>query len=430
MTARALAVIALAAGLSHPAGAQAVTPATVHAPGGPFLTDDAGRRLELHGVNLVPECGPHTSPSKADGTPCLPDPKANEPGWYLTRHARDPGRRFTDADAETLRSLGIDVVRLGIHWEAMEPGPPGIGANDATYCRHLLPGQPHDESLGSKLWSPAIADRYLGHVDREIRMLERHHLEVILDMHSGAYSNFFYKTTGSTPWLGHGAPLWATCDDNIPFTPPDAWNSSYFTPAVADAADHFWSNDVAVNMQEEYIRTWTHVVRRYAGSKLASGIIGYEIANEPVELTEASPPAFDRKVQCDYAGSDYAPASCASSLPATHPQQVGIIPSIQQVDPKRLVFYEPPILTGEGSPETIGTGEPLPFDGLVLSFHSYATDEANFNEAAAARAATMTKQPGGPAWMNTEFGASDLDAENSRAVAQADQHLVPWTYWA
>ena len=32
-------------------------PGLVRSPGGPYLTDSVGRRLQLHGVNLVAKCG-------------------------------------------------------------------------------------------------------------------------------------------------------------------------------------------------------------------------------------------------------------------------------------------------------------------------------------------------------------------------------------
>lgn len=46
------------------------------------------------------------------------------------------------------------------------------------------------------------------------------------------------------------------------------------------------------------------------------------------------------------------------------------------------------------------------------------------------RQLTQTHQPGGPAWMLTEFGATDYVPDVERVVELADQHLLSWTYWA
>ena len=395
----------------------------------------------FHGVNLVPECATHSRPSSAPGTPCIPDPNADAPGWYVTETDPDPSRRFTDADAQTLRSLGIDFVRLGIHWEALEPGT-GVGANDPRYCRRLVPGQAHDEALGDAVWNPAVADEYLRHVDAEVALFARHGIKVLLDMHSGAVSQYFAKPNDpNTPWMGSGAPLWAVCTDAsdppgvYPAAYPSGWNSAYFTVPLADAADHFWNNDVAANLQSEYIRSWTYVVDHYVRSPLISDIVGYELANEPVDINELASPTFDAKLQCDYVGSAQAPQSCAAAGTTAYAQQVGLIPAIQAVDPKRLIFYEPPILADEGfPPQQIGQHEPMPFDNLVLSFHTYnpASEASPFQMEAGARAATKTGHAGDqtPAWFNTEFGASDSTSDIGAVIAQADQNLVSWTYWA
>ena len=106
----------------------------VTAPGGPFLVDAQGRRLELHGVNLVAKCATGTHAASAPGQPCLPGGNGSEPGYLLSPNALDPGRRFTAKDAATVRGLGFSVVRLGIIWAGLEPGPAGAHANDPTYC--------------------------------------------------------------------------------------------------------------------------------------------------------------------------------------------------------------------------------------------------------------------------------------------------------
>lgn len=123
---------ALAASLSTAPAAGASSSKFVRAPGGPFLVDAQGRRVELHGVNLVAKCAADTYASSAPGTPCLPGANSSLPGYSLDPQATDPGRRFTAADAATLHRLGFSVVRLGIIWAGLEPGPSGAHADDGA----------------------------------------------------------------------------------------------------------------------------------------------------------------------------------------------------------------------------------------------------------------------------------------------------------
>jgi hypothetical protein len=111
------------------------------------------------------------------------------------------------------------------------------------------------------------------------------------------------------------------------------------------------------------------------------------------------------------------------------------------------VFYEPPVSFNDGVPETVGVADPLPFDRLVFAFHDYGAtaqspsgnctspacgpeESAVVDEAARSRAVTRTSQPGGPAWMLTEFGAEAYAPDTGRVAAYADDHLLSWVYWA
>src|SRR5215212_6292208 len=154
-------VVLLALGAALLAGAAPASGAPyLRAPGGPFMVDGHGRRLQLHGMNLVAKCGAHTSPSKAAGTPCLPDPNANQPAYVLVPEAEDPGRRFTAQDARTLRELGFTYVRLGIIWEALEPGPPGVKPDDPRYCTQLAPGAPFPDLGADDPYDEATVQAY------------------------------------------------------------------------------------------------------------------------------------------------------------------------------------------------------------------------------------------------------------------------------
>src|ERR1700733_8298108 len=74
-------------------------PSFLSSPGGPYLYDANGRIVILHGVNVVYKHAPYIA---------HPDP--GEP-W-----------NFSVKDAQKMRSLGFNVVRLGIEWQALAPG--------------------------------------------------------------------------------------------------------------------------------------------------------------------------------------------------------------------------------------------------------------------------------------------------------------------
>ena len=441
--------IALAAALLAAAPSPAVARSqhagrsAVRAPGGPFLTDGAGRRLELRGVNLVAKCGRDTQPSAAPGTPCVPGPRSPDPGYVLTPDAADPGRRLTAADARTLRDLGFSVVRLGLIWEGLEPGPAGARSDDPRYCAPHPRGAPRAQLGAADPFDQRKLDAYLRRTDRTIALLGHVGIRVILDLHQDAWGSAFANPASPTPWTGEGAPRWATCTDGRPFRAPAGWQQAYADPAVVAAVGHFFRNDVRANLQAQLARVWRAVAGHYRSDR---HVVGYDLFNEPTDL--ATPPAvFDRVLQCLYAGSDHAPRSCAA-VPWVQARRRGLIPAVLDADRRHLVFYEASVLTDFGVPQTIGITERLPFSRLVLSFHVYgqapggrdaftcadescaAAEASSLAGVAAERAATHTRQPGGPAWLLSEFGAEDYVPDIAQVAAQADERLLSWTYWA
>ena len=91
-------------------------PSYLSSPGGPYLYDANGRVILLHGVNVVYKHAPYIA---------YPDP--GHP-W-----------NFSAQDAKKMRRLGFNVVRLGIEWQALEPG--SGGPNQAPGLHPWGPGQ-------------------------------------------------------------------------------------------------------------------------------------------------------------------------------------------------------------------------------------------------------------------------------------------------
>jgi endoglycosylceramidase len=415
-----LAAVPVAAGRGHWRGGWADA-GIVQAPGGSYLTDALGRRLELHGVNLVAKCGGGAVPIDVPGTPCVGPAQGPRLAYVLSPAARDPARRFTAADARTLVRLGFNTVRLGIIWEGLEPGPAAVQPNDPRYCapHHGT----HFQSLGrADPYDPATVGAYLRRTDRIIGLLARLDIRVVLDMHQDVWGSAFQYPYGLTPWSGEGAPPWATCTNGLAFDAPVGWGSGYTAPAVQAAIHHFWANDVRADLQGQFARVWTAVAEHYAGDP---DVLGYEVINEP---NDYSPKAFYPELQCDYGGPVHEPRSCRASRAAALPD--GLIGSIQTADPGHVVLFEPSGDTDFGALETLGMAEPLRFNNLALAFHVYGYPPDQLRETAQERAQTRTRQPGGPAWIMDEFGASNNSPATAQAVALADASNLGWAYWS
>lgn len=201
---------------------------------GKRLIDSAGREVLLHGVNMV----------------CKDKSRAYIGDWG-------------DGDFAKLKRWGMNVVRLGIIWDGLEPEP------------------------GS------YADSYVEELRRLIRLAAKHELRVFLDMHQDLYSSSF----------GDGAPAWATVTDGETFAASEKWSDGYlFSSAVQNAFDHFWNNDAGpdgIGIQDRYVAAWRYVAEKLGGEP---NVIGYDLMNEPfpgsdaIAATEAMFAAYARIV--------------------------------------------------------------------------------------------------------------------------------------
>lgn len=187
----------------------------------PYLTakctrfiDSTGREVILHGLNFV-------NKDKAKGY----------------RYADD------SLSIVKMKQWGINCIRLGVTWDAMEP----------------VPGK--------------INEAYLQQLDERVRWAARQGIYVLLDMHQDLYSNKF----------SNGAPDWATLDEGKEhYANPDAWDDSYFlSAAVQTAFDNFWHNKPAadsIGIQDHLVHNWGLLAKRYANER---AVIGFDLLNEP-----------------------------------------------------------------------------------------------------------------------------------------------------
>jgi endoglycosylceramidase len=385
-------------------------PSFLSSPGGPYMYDSTGRMVILHGVNVVYKHAPYIA---------YPDP--GKP-W-----------NFDANDARQMRTLGFNAVRLGIEWQALEPG--SGGPNQAKICTPGTPGDPHE-------YNAAIADAYLEHVRATVNLLARYGIYTLLDMHQDVYDKLF---------RGEGAPEWAVCTNNVPIVPKGGrWSNNYSNAQLDTAVGHFWTNDVVGDLQGQFDMVWATVAGYF---KHDPWVIGYDPYNEPfsTETTTAAKSTFTQDLECFYTGKDHmgllANGQTALVCPTNDPEN-GVVATIESIDHKHLIFVEPDIywVPGGTVPSQLG---PMPFPRLVFNFHDYCGDRSPLtgdptnllkclqSEETSAAEQDVTRlsmasrdQPTGPAIYMSEFGATDSVALAGFDTEWAGLNTVGWMYWA
>jgi endoglycosylceramidase len=379
---------------------------TLSADSGPYLTDRQGRVVFLRGVNAVYKRAPYE--------------------LYL-----DPGRpwNFSQQDAARMAALGFDVVRLGIIWEGLEPGT--LGPNNPAICSPGKPRNPHQ-------FNAAVASAYLAKVAKTVALLGKYHIYTLLDMHEDVYSSEFG---------GEGAPPWAVCTGSYPIRIlPGRWSNTYNDPGLITAVRHFWTNDVVGDLQGQYIRVWRTVAHYFRDNRW---VVGFDPINEPFTKTLlAGKPEVAARLECFYTGAAHPGRSSLDgsvlSCPPDDPRN-GLVPTLRATSPHQLVFFEPDIYSNTGHSNDLG---PMNFNGLVFNFHDYCGlrsgvtgNPTNLIACADQELRTMQhrsderpdlatpKQPEGPAWFMSEFGATTSNALMDRLTRIADELQLGWTYW-
>ena len=358
---------------------------------GRWITDAQGRVVIVHGVNMV----------------------FKRPPYYPAAVG------FGDDDAVFLARIGLNAVRVGVIWKAVEPRP---GVYD---------------------------DRYLTKIAATVTTLARHRIYSLLDFHQDMYNELFQ---------GEGTPAWAIEDDGLPAAPQHGFPGNYETmPALQHAYDNFWANrpgppddscaarsgeagcrelddsraagfseagrraggsregkQEGVGLETRYAAAWRHLAQRFA--KLPS-VLGYELFNEPFPgssylscLGPGGCPAFDRQL------------TAFDRLTAA---------AIRTVDRHTLIFAEPNVLFDFGAPTHVGAlDDPeagFAFHDYCLAFdqpHGCASEGVGFQHALAHVARTRE------ALLLTEFGSTPAAGDLTGMISRADRAMVPWTEWS
>jgi Cellulase (glycosyl hydrolase family 5) len=214
--------------------------------------------------------------------------------------------------APAAASLGANIVRIHIGWDSIEPQPP---------------------LNGRYRWDTHVLDQ----LDREVKALERLHVNVLIDYHQFHWSPYFAQATckdGKAVCRASGVPAW--------FYAGGRFEAKKSGVSMAEAA--FWTTESSLS-QGYYSAFASMMAARYGRYP---NVVGYELFNEPH------------------------PGKLGDTTDATNTMlrwQAGIRAAIRKVDPTRTVF-----IMCRGGGEGVGTASLAPFGSLThlaLDWHDY-----------------------------------------------------------
>jgi endoglycosylceramidase len=337
---------------------------------------------------------------------CTPNGPGRPGGPHGHGHGHDVrverhGRWFVDGDGHTLGFRGVNFVQK---FPPVSPESVGFGDDDAAFLAangfNLVR---LGVVFGAVMPQPGVVDQaYVDAIARTTRVLARHHIYVLLDVHQDGYGPLV---------RGNGFPEWATLTDGLPN--PDVGFPDYYirNPALQRAFENFWANKPGpdgVPLQQHYATALQAVAKTVRNEPY---VIGYDLMNEP------------------WPGADWAP--CFTGCPDVERERLGAFEqrmsaALRAVDRHHLVFSEPFTLFNFGHADA---AVPLPTTpDAALSFHVYAAtpdDEPAVVEHALAVSAASNVPP-----LATEFGATNDPATISRIASRIEAGLVPWIFWA
>ena len=221
-----LAALLVAAATPHAMAREVRSLPSLRVEGG-RIVDAAGRTVLLRGVNV------------------------NQLGDYFQGSPTTPATMpFSRDDVDRIAALGLNSIRLLVHWSLLEPEP---GFRDPAYLARIA------EAVG---WA-----RDAG-------------LYVVLDMHQdawGKYINTARDESCQAP-LSHnigwdGAPEWATLTDGLPRCRLSLREAS---AAAAQAWESFWVDRDAI--QTHLVETWAWLAGAFKDDPT---VAGYDLLNEP-----------------------------------------------------------------------------------------------------------------------------------------------------
>jgi len=333
-------------------------PSPIGVDGGRFV-DGMGREVILRGVNAG---------GRSKLPPFLPfDP---EPDFDTA----------LEAYADSVASLGFNVVRLLIIYEAAEP----------------VRGE-YDQ-------------RYLEKYDAMVRAFGRRGVHVIVDAHQDLFSRRF---------CGDGFPDWALAEKHRGrerHADCGYWSLRYFTRPVASSFDRLYQNVDGV--QDSYVEFFGMLAERYRGEP---AVIGFEPINEPMPGARGMVNyiSFNRDLFAMYER---------------------VADAVHAADPRYLIFAEPCALDNQNPLNALRKKPDI--DNLVLAPHYY--DLGTFGISASPGGDQWMMRRGlkgnrrlGDHWdapvLLTEYGISPLNENAVEYIGELyevfDELLLSGTFW-
>jgi endoglycosylceramidase len=174
---------------------------------GPFIADEYGRQLILHGLN--------TSSGAKSSVDRMP--------WIKEYHVENEASKY-----------GFNYVRYLIFWDFIEP-------EQGVYNTE-----------------------YLNQVQERVEWYTSRGMYVMLDMHQDIYSEVF-TGDGAPAWAVRpdGASLDVTMDG--------PWWLKNISPAVVNSWKNFWGYSKHKDLQDDYIQSWKFVAERFKSNPKVIG---------------------------------------------------------------------------------------------------------------------------------------------------------------
>ncbi|MGB5813439.1 MAG: cellulase family glycosylhydrolase [Polyangiales bacterium] len=287
------------------------------------IVDAEGRVVFLHGIN-----------ARVEGVFDIALEDITFDGIdYFDRVPLEPIPAFLPEDAQRIRQLGFNFLRLPMQWSGVEPNDESPQVYDVAYLDRVAEIVDHCRAAG--LW-------------------------VLLDFHQDAYS----KEIGED-----GAPLWAIQPPppTLLEGPLDDLASRRTSPAVLAAWTTFFdAPEPGPTLRQRFAQMAAFVAARFEGDET---VVGLEIFNEPQPFGQGV-------FETDIANGQI------------HPFNIEVAEAIRNVDPNRLVFFEPPVVPRNFFDESGLAEAPFPVDGAVYSPHVYTI---SFSDPDAAERNTFTR---------------------------------------
>lgn len=378
-----------------------------------MFVDSYNRTLILHGVNVV----------------------VKAPPYIPITTSFDPQMSLCPEDIKNLTTWGINFVRMGVMWEAVERSP---GQFDFEYLNNMTD---LINQLGeSGIWTliDAHQDAYSRHICGE--GIPGFYSDNLTDNCTGPFGKILESIGSCVPFSkfnysidpSTGYPYISQCQSH-------SFVDYFNTPEAADGYSRIYKN--TYGLQDRFNQFWNITSAHFASNPY---VIGYDILNEPLQANMVTEPWVKIPGVNDFVN--------------LQPLYERITETIRTNDDQKIIFFEPiqadllPYLGGMVFPIGFNNtpGGPSYNNRQVLNDHSYCCqgrkdicetgepplqekafcDALNYNRVTSRSLDAKALNVG---LIMSEFGAC-FDSQNcineiTSVTDACDKNLVGWAYW-